>query len=106
MNFWLYWIFISLGAAFGIVILTILWWFYCGGKETEEKYRKQAERKKRIIMEVNRIADYEYEVIIDGKRSVMDLERLMRLLSSPIEKKPVKSEMEEFWESEPAYPSK
>jgi hypothetical protein len=40
MNFWLYWTFISLGAAFGIVILTILWWFCCGGKETEEKYRK------------------------------------------------------------------
>ena len=56
-------------------------------------------------MEVNRIADYEYEVIIDGERSVMDLERLMRLLSSPIERKPVESEMEEFWESEPIYPS-
>ena len=55
-------------------------------------------------MEVNRIADYEYEVIIDGQRTVMDLEKLMRLLSSPIKKEPEKSEMEEFWESEPAYP--
>ena len=106
MDFWLYWTFICLGAAFGIVILTILWWFYCGGKETEEKYRKQAERKKRIIMEVSRIADYEYEVIIDGKRSIMDFEKLMRLLSSPIERKQTKNEMEEFWESEPAYSSK
>ena len=57
-------------------------------------------------MEVNRIADYEYEVIIDGQRTTMDLEKLMRLLSSPIEKKSTKNEMEEFWESEPAYPSK
>ena len=56
-------------------------------------------------MEVNRIADYEYEVIIDGQRTTMDLERLMRLLSSPMERKPTKNEMEEFWESEPAYPS-
>ena len=57
-------------------------------------------------MEVNRIADYEYEVIIDGKRSIMDFEKLMRLLSSPIERKSEKSEMEEFWESEPAYSDK
>lgn len=56
-------------------------------------------------MEVNRIADYEYEVIIDGQRTIMDLEKLMRLLSSPIKKEPVKNEIEEFWESEPAYPS-
>lgn len=55
-------------------------------------------------MEVNRIADYEYEVIIDGQRTIMDLERLMRLLSSPVERKSTKNEMEEFWESEPAYP--
>ena len=55
-------------------------------------------------MEVNRIADYEYEVIIDGQRTIMDLEKLMRLLSSPIKKEPVKNEIEEFWESEPAYP--
>lgn len=106
MDFWLYWTFICLGTAFGIVILTILWWFYCGGKETEEKYRKQTERKKRIIMEVNRIADYEYEVIIDGQRSIMDFEKLMRLLSSPVKKKSTKNEMEEFWESEPAYSDK
>ena len=39
-------------------------------------------------MEVNRIADYEYEVIIDGQRTIMDLEKLMRLLSSPIKKEP------------------
>jgi hypothetical protein len=57
-------------------------------------------------MEVNRIADYEYEVIIDGQRSIMDFEKLMRLLSSPVKKKSTKNEMEEFWESEPAYSDK
>ena len=103
MNFWLYWTFISLGTALGLVIIAILWWF-CGGKEKERKLQEQRERKRRIIMEVNRIADYEYEVIIDGQRTIMDLEKLMRLLSSPIKKEPAKNEMEEFWESEPAYP--
>lgn len=103
MNFWLYWTFISLGTVLGLVIIAILWWF-CGGKEKEKKLQEQRERKRRIIMEVNRIADYEYEVIIDGQRTIMDLEKLMRLLSSPIKKEPVKNEMEEFWESEPAYP--
>ena len=106
MNFWLYWTFISLGVALGLTILTLLWWFFGGGKESERKLQEQKERKKRIIMEVNRIADYEYEVIIDGQRTTMDLEKLMRLLSSPVEKKSTKNEMEEFWESEPAYPSK
>ena len=104
MNFWLYWTFICLGTMFALIILAILWWFFGGGKESDRKLQEQKERKRRIIMEVNRIADYEYEVIIDGQRTVMDLEKLMRLLSSPIEKKSTKSEMEEFWESEPAYP--
>lgn len=36
MNFWLYWTFISLGMALGLVIIAILWWFY-GGKESERK---------------------------------------------------------------------
>ena len=106
MNFWLYWTFISLGVALGLIILAILWWFFGGGKENERKIWEQKERKKRIIMEVNRIADYEYEVIIDGQRTVMDLEKLMRLLSSPVKKEPAKNEVEEFWKSEPAYPDK
>lgn len=37
MNFWLYWTFISLGTALGLMILTILWWFFGGGKESERK---------------------------------------------------------------------
>ena len=55
-------------------------------------------------MEITRIADYEYEVVINGQRTTMDLEDLVRLLSSPVERKSTKKEMEEFWESEPAYP--
>lgn len=55
-------------------------------------------------MEITRIADYEYEVVINGQRTTMDLEDLVRLLSSPVERKSTKNEMEEFWESEPAYP--
>ena len=51
-------------------------------------------------MEITRIADYEYEVVINGQRTIMDLEDLVRLLSSPVERKSTKNE---FWESEPAY---
>ena len=55
-------------------------------------------------MEIPRITDYEYEVVINGQRTTMDLEDLVRLLSSLVERKSTKNEMEEFWESEPAYP--
>lgn len=55
-------------------------------------------------MEITRIADYEYEVVINGYRTTMNLEDLVRLLSSLVERKSTKNEMEEFWESEPAYP--
>lgn len=55
-------------------------------------------------MEITRITDYEYEVVINGHRTTMDLEDLVRLLSSSVERKSTKNEMEEFWESEPAYP--
>ena len=55
-------------------------------------------------MEITRITDYEYEVVINGHRTTMDLEGLVRLLSSPVERESTKNEMEEFWESEPAYP--
>ena len=55
-------------------------------------------------MEITRITDYEYEVVINGQRTTMDLEDLVRLLSSLVERKSTKNEMEEFWESEPAYP--
>ena len=85
MNFWLYWTFICLGTALALIILTILWWFFCGGRERERIFYEQKERKRRIVMEVNRIADYEYEVIINGERTVMDLEQLLKLLSTPIE---------------------
>ena len=54
-------------------------------------------------MEITRIADYEYEVVINGHRTTMDLESLVRLLSSPVERESTKDEMEEFWESEPVY---
>ena len=56
-------------------------------------------------MEVNRIGEYEYQVIINGQSKKMGLDELMILLSSPIEGNRFKNEMEEFWESEPAYPS-
>ena len=56
-------------------------------------------------MEVNRIGEYEYQVIINGQSKKMGLDELMILLSSPIEGNQCKNEMEEFWESEPAYPS-
>ena len=56
-------------------------------------------------MEVNRIGEYEYQVIINGQSKKMGLDELMILLSSPLEGNHVKNEMEEFWESEPAYPS-
>ena len=56
-------------------------------------------------MEVNRIGEYEYQVIINGQSKKMGLDELMILLSSPIEGNHSKNEMEEFWESEPAYPS-
>lgn len=56
-------------------------------------------------MEVNRIGEYEYQVIINGQSKKMGLNELMSLLSSPIKKNHSKNEMEEFWESEPAYPS-
>lgn len=54
-------------------------------------------------MEITRIADYEYEVVINGHRTTMDLESLVRLLSSPVERESTKDEMEEFWKSEPVY---
>lgn len=54
-------------------------------------------------MEITRIADYEYEVVVNGQRTTMDLESLVRLLSSPVERKSTEDEMEEFWESEPVY---
>lgn len=54
-------------------------------------------------MEITRIADYEYEVVINGQRTTMDLESLVRLLSSPVERESTKDEMEEFWKSEPVY---
>ena len=54
-------------------------------------------------MEITRIADYEYEVVVNGQRTTMDLEGLVRLLSSPVERKSTEDEMEEFWESEPVY---
>ena len=54
-------------------------------------------------MEITRIADYEYEVVINGQRTTMDLESLVRLLSSPVERESTKDEMEEFWESEAVY---
>ena len=54
-------------------------------------------------MEITRIADYEYEVVVNGQRTTMDLESLVRLLSSPVERKTTKDEMEEFWESESVY---
>lgn len=56
-------------------------------------------------MEVNRIGEYEYQVIINGQSKKMGLDELMILLSSPIKGNQCKNEMEEFWESEPAYPS-
>ena len=56
-------------------------------------------------MEVNRIGEYEYQVAINGQSKKMGLDELMILLSSPIEGNYSKNEMEEFWESEPAYPS-
>ena len=54
-------------------------------------------------MEITHIADYEYEVVINGQRTTMDLESLVRLLSSPVERESTKDEMEEFWKSEPVY---
>lgn len=56
-------------------------------------------------MEVNRIGEYEYQVIINGQSKKMGLDELMILLSFPIKGNQRKNEMEEFWESEPAYPS-
>ena len=56
-------------------------------------------------MEVNRIGEYEYQVVINGQSKKMGLDELMILLSSPIKGNQCKNEMEEFWESEPAYPS-
>ena len=56
-------------------------------------------------MEVNRIGEYEYQVVINDQYKKMGLKELMILLSSPIEENHSKNEMEEFWESEPAYPS-
>ena len=56
-------------------------------------------------MEVNRIGEYEYQVVINGQSKKMGLDELMILLSSPIKENHSKNEMEEFWESEPAYPS-
>ena len=56
-------------------------------------------------MEVNRIGEYEYQVIINGQSKKMGLNELMILLSSPIKKNYSKNKMEEFWESESAYPS-
>jgi hypothetical protein len=63
-------------------------------------------KRKEKIMEVNRIGEYEYQVVINGQSKKMGLNELMILLSSPIEENRSKNEMEEFWESEPAYPSK
>jgi hypothetical protein len=62
-------------------------------------------KRKEKIMEVNRIGEYEYQVVINGQSKKMGLNELMILLSSPIEENHSKNEMEEFWESEPAYPS-
>ena len=56
-------------------------------------------------MEVNRIGEYEYQVIINGQSKKMGLKELMILLSSSTEENQCKNEIEEFWESEPAYPS-
>lgn len=56
-------------------------------------------------MEVNRIGEYEYLIVINGQSKKMGLDELMILLSSPIEENHSKNKMEEFWESEPAYPS-
>ena len=56
-------------------------------------------------MEVNRIGEYEYQVIINGQSKKMGLNELMILLSSSTEENQCKNEIEEFWESEPAYPS-
>ena len=56
-------------------------------------------------MEVNRIGEYEYQVVINGQSKKMGLNELMILLSSPIKKNYSKNKMEEFWESESAYPS-
>ena len=45
-------------------------------------------------MEVNRIGEYEYQVVINGQSKKMGLDELMILLSSPIKENHSKNEME------------
>ena len=85
MNFWLYWTFIALGAMLGVVILGLLWWFFGGGKESEQRLREREERKRLIMTKVNRIADYEYEIEVNGERFKVDLDKLLAILSTPEE---------------------
>ena len=83
MEFWLYWTFIALGSALGVVILGLLWWFFDGGKQREEEMRR-IERKRRLIMtKVKTLSEYEYEIDINGERFKVDLERLLAVLSTP-----------------------
>lgn len=58
-------------------------------------------------MEINVLGDDKYQVIHDGRVDVMSLLEVCLLLSTPIkeeEKKNVQEEVEEFWNSLPAYP--
>ena len=56
-------------------------------------------------MIVNKIDNDRYQVIHDGKNEMLSLDEVMVLLSRPIPRPQTEQEkMEEFWESEPAYP--
>lgn len=85
MEFWLFWIFISIGCAIGLIVLGLLWWYFAGGKESEQRYQEQKERKRLIMTKVSRIADYEYEIEVNGARFKVDLDKLLVILSTPEE---------------------
>lgn len=86
MNFWLYWTSISLGAAMGVLFLGTLWWYFCGGKQKEREEKLREERKRKIMIKVKQIAEYDYEVVINGESFILDLDRLLTLLSTPEDK--------------------
>lgn len=83
MDFWLYWITIALGSAIGVAVFWIVWWFFLGGKEDEMKFQQKEERKRRIVTRIKRMNEYEYEVIVNDKSYILDLDKVLELLSTP-----------------------
>jgi len=58
-----------------------------------------------FFMIVNKIDNDRYQVIHDGKNEILTLDEVMVLLSKPLTRVQTEQErMDEFWESEPAYP--